>query len=217
MGPLSDMDSLWKFFPELSVKQRDAFCAIGPAYLEWNERINVISRKDTAHLYLHHVVHSLAIARFLQFLPGAAVMDVGTGGGFPGIPLAILFPQTRFLLVDSIAKKLKVASAAAEVAGLDNVEVLHARAEEVPGRFDFVVSRAVAPLPVLAGWTRNVYKATSLHGLPNGLICLKGGDLAQETAAFSDRVRVVNLTDYFDDPWFAEKKIVYLPNGKAGI
>ena len=206
------LDMLEGNFPHLTAQQKDRFAALLPLYGEWNARINVLSRKETpAQWGVRHVLHSLSIARFIAFKPGAAIMDLGTGGGFPGIPLAIMFPETSIYLVDSIGKKIKVVQAVAGALELSNVRAEQIRAEDVPGRFDFVVSRAVAPLSELHGWIRNKIKPVSQHALPNGLICLKGGDLAEELAPFGRRVQVQPISDYFGDDFFETKQIVYLP------
>ncbi len=206
------MNPLEVYFPHLTVEQKARFEALLPLYETWNARINVLSRKETPEQWRErHVLHSLSIARFIAFKPGAAVMDLGTGGGFPGIPLAILFPGTSFYLVDSIGKKIKVVQAVAEALGLTNVRSAQSRAEAVPERFDFVVSRAVAPLSDLARWTAGRFKPVSRHALPNGLICLKGGDLTAELAPFGRRVQVQPIADYFKEDFFETKQIVYLP------
>ena len=211
MKPNASLDVIAGYFPHLTPVQRERFAALLPLYEEWNARINVLSRKETPEQWgIRHVLHSLAIARFIAFKPGAAIMDLGTGGGFPGIPLAIMFPETSFYLVDSIGKKIKVVQAVAEALALSNVRAEQKRAEEVSERFDFVVSRAVAPLPELHGWIRNKVKPVSQHALPNGLICLKGGDLAAELAPFGRRVQVQPVADYFSDEFFETKQIVYL-------
>lgn len=208
----ASLDVIAGCFPHLTSAQKDRFAALLPLYGEWNARINVLSRKETPEQWgIRHVLHSLAIARFIAFKPGAAVMDLGTGGGFPGIPLAILFPETSFYLVDSIGKKIKVVQAVTEALALTNVRAEQIRAEDVAGRFDFVVSRAVAPLPELHAWIRNKIKPVSQHALPNGLICLKGGDLTAELAPFGRRVEVQPIADYFSDDFFETKQIVYLP------
>lgn len=206
------MEPFGVYFPQLTSEQKARLEALLPLYEMWNARINVLSRKETPEQWRErHVLHSLAIARFITFKPGAAVMDLGTGGGFPGIPLAILFPETSFFLVDSIGKKIKVVQAVAEDLGLTNVRAAHSRAEAVPEQFDFVVSRAVAPLAELAGWIQGKVKPESRHVLPNGLICLKGGDLAAELAPFGRRVQVQPVADYFSEAFFETKQIVYLP------
>ncbi len=202
---------VFDYFPDLTVAQRDQFNKLYPLYQEWNAQINVISRKDIDELYERHVLHSLAIGKFIQFLPGTHVLDVGTGGGFPGIPLAILFPEAHFHLVDSIAKKIKVVEAVADSIGLMNLTAEHNRAEKVEGQFDFVVSRAVARTKMIHSWTYKRIKSESRHSIENGWILLKGGDLDEELAEYGNQHRVVNLKDYFDSDFFKTKKIVYLP------
>ena len=208
------MELIARYFPELSQEQRLRFGRMPGLYAEWNERINVISRKDVGELEARHVLHSLAIAKIWQPVAGARIMDVGTGGGFPGIPLAVIFPQAHFTLVDSIGKKTKVAEAVARELGLDNVTVLNARAEAVPGMFDHVVSRAVAPMGILMGWVwqkiRKGDKGDKAANLPNGLICLKGGDLADELAETGKRADIYEIRDLFEEPFFDTKKIVFI-------
>ena len=196
---------------QLSERQAEQFAQLDALYRDWNAKINVISRKDIDNLYEHHVLHSLAIAKLLKFTPGTTVMDIGTGGGFPGIPLAILFPECRFVLVDSIGKKVKVASAVAEALGLTNVECIQERAEDEKRQFDFVVSRAVMPLPDLVKLIRkNVSHKNQHNALPNGLIVLKGGGLDAEVAPFKRSAEVTPITDYFNQDWFKGKYIVYV-------
>jgi 16S rRNA (guanine527-N7)-methyltransferase len=199
------------YFPALTTLQKNQFEALFGLYSEWNSKINVISRKDIHHLYLHHVLHSLAIARYITFTPGTSIMDVGTGGGFPGIPLAILFPEVKFLLLDSIGKKIRVAEEVAAAVGLTNVDVVHARAEEEKRLFHFIVSRAVMPLPELISITRKNITNEEINAIPNGFICLKGGDLSAETAPFRHIVEEVSLSSYFADPFFQTKKLIYVP------
>lgn len=204
------MELIKKYFP-LTETQEQQFAALGVLYPEWNSRINVISRKDMDHLYEHHILHSLAIAKVLRFKAGTRIMDVGTGGGFPGIPLAILFPECTFMLVDSIGKKIKVAAEVAQSIGLQNTECRQARIEEVKEQFDFVVSRAVMPLPDLVRLTRKNIAKQQQNALPNGLICLKGGELHAETKPFSRIAEVTDLSTFFAEEWFKTKKAVYLP------
>jgi 16S rRNA (guanine527-N7)-methyltransferase len=199
------------YFPELTASQRDQFNALYDLYTCWNARVNVISRKDINNLYVHHVLHSLAIAKYIRFVPGTTIMDVGTGGGFPAIPLAIFFPEAKFLLLDSIGKKIKVANEVSQAVGLTNTEFVHARAEEEKRTFHFVVSRAVMPLPDLVKVTRKNISGEQLNALPNGLICLKGGDLAGELTPFKKIVEVTSLNTYFQEPFFETKKLVYVP------
>lgn len=207
------MKEIKHYFPALTEQQVKQFEALGDLYREWNGKINVISRKDIDNLYRHHVLHSLAIARYISFTPGTSVMDVGTGGGFPGIPLAILFPESRFLLLDSIGKKIRVVREVADAIGLTNVEAIHSRAEEEKRTFHFVVSRAVMPLPELIRIIRKNIAKEQINSLPNGVICLKGGDLTAELHPFRQVVDVVSLTNYFSDPFFGTKKLVYVPLG----
>ena len=199
------------YFPGLTVEQRERFEALDALYREWNEKINVISRKDMDNLYLHHVLHSMAIARIVTFRKDTQVMDVGTGGGFPGIPLAIMFPEVRFHLLDSIGKKIKVAEAVAEAIGLRNVSFAHRRVEDETRRFDFVVSRAVMPLPDLVRLVRKNIEGKGMNALPNGLICLKGGDLTAELASFRKTATVFNLADEFGEEFFETKRVVHVP------
>ncbi|MBR4519961.1 MAG: 16S rRNA (guanine(527)-N(7))-methyltransferase RsmG [Paludibacteraceae bacterium] len=197
---------------QLSERQAEQFARLDALYRDWNAKINVISRKDIDNLYEHHVLHSLAIAKFVRFSAGTTVMDIGTGGGFPGIPLAILFPECRFVLVDSIGKKIKVASAIAEALGLTNVECIQERAEDEKRQFDFVVSRAVMPLPELVRLIRKNIRHDGQHNaVPNGLIVLKGGGLDAEVALFKRAAEVTPVTEYFPQEWFKGKYVVYLP------
>jgi len=200
-------------FPALNDQQTTQFEALYELYKEWNSKINVISRKDIDNLYLHHVLHSLAIARYITFAPGTTIMDVGTGGGFPGIPLAIFFPESRFLLLDSIGKKIRVVREVADAIGLTNVEAIHSRAEEEKRKYHFVVSRAVMPLPELIRIIRKNIAKEQINALPNGIICLKGGDLTAELHPFRQVAEEVPLINYFSDPFFRTKKLVYVPLG----
>jgi len=202
------MELICKYFPELSGQQLQQFERIQPLYQEWNERINVISRKDMAHFYEHHVLHSLGIAKAIRFLPGSQVMDVGTGGGFPGIPLAILFPETDFLLVDSIEKKIKVVNEVVKAIGIQNVSAIQTRAEDVKGKFDFVVSRAVTTLPEFMKWVAGKNKLKSRHNIPNGVLYLKGGDLETELASIRNPYQIFPLSDFFKEAFFETKKLV---------
>lgn len=204
------MDIILKYFPQLTERQREQFAALDALYHDWNAKINVISRKDIDNLYEHHVLHSLGIARMIRFKPGTQIMDLGTGGGFPGIPLAILFPDTRFHLVDSIGKKIKVCTEVAAALGLDNVTTRHCRAEEEKGKFDFVVSRAVMPLADLLKIIRKNIAKEQRNALPNGLICLKGGELDKETVAVKHHCMVTPLSDYFEEEFFETKKVIYV-------
>ena len=205
------MDIILKYFPELSPLQQRQMEQLGPLYEEWNAKINVISRRDIAHLYEHHVLHSLAIAKTVWFRPGTRLMDLGCGGGFPGIPLAILFPECQFLLVDSIGKKVRVAQAVADALELKNVRTLHARGEEVKGeRLDFVVSRAVMPLPDLVRCVQRLVSPEQHNALPNGLIALKGGELTDEIGALRRRCTVWDIDREFEEPYFENKKVVHV-------
>jgi 16S rRNA (guanine527-N7)-methyltransferase len=200
-----------KYFPRLTPHQLEQFEQLLPLYQEWNSQINVISRKDVDNLYLHHVLHSLAIGKWTQFNPGTRIMDVGCGGGFPGIPLAILFPSVEFHLVDSINKKLKVVNAVAAAIGLENVTTFHKRAEEIKTKYDFVVTRAVAPLPILVGWVKKNISPEHLNALPNGLIALKGGKLDEELKPVKKReyIEVMPLRKIFDEEFYQEKYLIY--------
>lgn len=196
----------------LSERQAEQFARLDALYRDWNAKINVISRKDIDNLYEHHVLHSLAIAKFVRFDAGTTVMDIGTGGGFPGIPLAILYPDCQFVLVDSIGKKVKVASAVAEALGLTNVECIQERAEDEKRQFDFVVSRAVMPMPDLVKLVRKNIRHDKQHNaVPNGIIALKGGGLDSEMAPFKRNAEVISVTEYFPQEWFKGKFVVYLP------
>lgn len=203
------MQEILKHFPNLSETQIAQFAKLKELYTEWNAKINVISRKDIEELYTRHVLHSLGIAKVMEFKPGADVMDVGTGGGFPGIPLAILFPETNFYLIDVIAKKIKVVQEVANGLGLKNVKAEQKRAETVKKDFDFIVSRAVTNMPDFVVWVRGKIKKDQNHDLPNGILYLKGGDLTEELAVFQ-KVTLYNLSDYFEDEFFETKKVVHL-------
>lgn len=202
---------LKNYFPDLTTTQQNQLNDLYELYADWNSKINVISRKDIDNLYLHHVLHSLGILKMLKFKEGSTVMDIGTGGGFPGIPLAILLPEVQFHLVDSIGKKIKVGQAVAEAIGLKNVTFRHCRAEEEKQLFDFVVSRAVMPLADLVKIARKNIKKTQQNALPNGLICLKGGELQHEILPFQKQAITLNLSDYFSEEFFQTKKVVYVP------
>ena len=204
------MDIILKYFPNLSEVQQQQFAALYDLYTDWNSKINVISRKDITNLYEHHVLHSLGIAKVIRFKPGTKVMDLGTGGGFPGIPLAILFPEVQFHLVDSIGKKVKVATEIANTIGLKNVTTRHCRAEEEKQLFDFVVSRAVMPLTDLLKIIRKNIKKEQHNALPNGLICLKGGELEREVMPVKHQTLMYDLKDYFEEEFFETKKVVYV-------
>ena len=204
------MDIILKYFPNITEKQKQHFAALYDLYADWNSKINVISRKDIENLYTHHVLHSLGIAKLIQFKDGSKIMDVGTGGGFPGVPLAILFPKCNFLLVDSIGKKVRVATEVSSAIGLENIQFRHCRAEEVKEQFDFVVSRAVMPLPDLVKIIRKNVSKEQQNALPNGLICLKGGNLEGELKPFKKTAEADDLSMYFEEEYFKTKKIVYV-------
>jgi 16S rRNA (guanine527-N7)-methyltransferase len=201
---------LTKYFPEITAEQQAQFSQLQELYTLWNSQINVISRKDIDLLYERHVLHSLGIAKVVAFLPGQNVLDVGTGGGVPGIPLAILFPETHFHLVDSIGKKIKVVTEVAAALGLENVRATHARAEEIKEQFDFVVSRAVTQLKDFYPWVKGKFKKQSTNKLPNGILYLKGGDLTQEIADAGLAVQQYHLKDYFEEEFFETKQVIYV-------
>lgn len=205
------MECIIKYFPELSSTQRQMFVQLEPLYREWNSKINVISRKDIESIYKHHILHSLAIAKVISFAKNTRILDVGTGGGFPGIPLAIFFPQCNFTLVDSIGKKTIVANEIAQAIGLTNVKTIKARAEELDGEYDFVVSRAVAPLPTINEWVRKLIKPGGCNQLANGIIVLKGGDLKDELAPFRRVLKKWDINNFFEEEYFQEKYIIHIP------
>ena len=204
------MDEILKYFPNLTAIQIEQFEKLDFLYHDWNEKINVISRKDIDSLYTKHILHSLGIAKVMKFEPGTFVLDVGTGGGFPGIPLAILFPETRFYLIDVIAKKIKVVQGVADALELKNVKAEQLRAENVKGDFDFIVSRAVTNMPDFVSWIKTKIKKQQKHKLKNGILYLKGGDLTEELATFPQATEY-NLADFFEDEFFETKKVVHLP------
>ena len=205
------MEQLVKYFPKLSETQTRQFSMLNELYRDWNSKINVISRKDIDNLYEHHVLHSLAIAKALNFKPGTKILDFGTGGGFPGIPLAILFPECTFKLIDGTGKKIKVATEVAQTIGLKNCFPAHLRGEEEKGKYDFVVSRAVMPLPDLVKIVRKNILPKGQNAMPNGIICLKGGDLQNEVFKYRNIVETTEITNWFDEPWFKDKYAIYLP------
>lgn len=206
----SDLALIEKYFTELTDLQKEQFTQLKPLYEEWNAQINVISRKDVDSLYERHILHSLSIAKFISFNKGAKIMDLGCGGGFPGIPLAILFPEVSFTLIDSIGKKIKVVQEIATAIGLQNIEAHHMRAEQLDDSFDFIITRAVAPMIDLVKWTRKQYLNVNKHKIDNGIIALKGGDLTSELASWGNRKTLVNLSDYFEEEFFETKKIIHV-------
>ena len=205
------MEIIQKYFPNLSVGQQQQFAALDALYRDWNAKINVISRKDIDNLYEHHVLHSLAIAKMIQFTPGTSILDFGTGGGFPGIPLAILFPECQFKLIDGTGKKIRVAQEVSNAIGLKNCQPEHLRGEEEKGKYDFIVSRAVMPLSDLAKIVKKNVAKEQHNALPNGILCLKGGDLQAELQPYRHIVDSMDLSQRFDEDWFKEKYVVYLP------
>ncbi len=203
-------ETIFEYFPNLSDIQKKQFVLLEELYKDWNQKINVVSRKDIEELYLRHVLHSLGIAKIQEFKDGSKILDVGTGGGFPGIPLAILYPNVHFTLVDSIGKKIKVVNEVAEGLGLLNVTSVNSRVEEISGQFDFIISRAVAAMPTFVHWIKGKIKKESLHQRKNGILYLKGGDLSEELKAYRT-AQIFDLTNYFDYDFFETKKVVYLP------
>ncbi|RIY36639.1 16S rRNA (guanine(527)-N(7))-methyltransferase RsmG [Capnocytophaga canis] len=203
------MEHILTYFKDLTLQQREQFAALKSVYESWNTKINVISRKDMDFFYERHVLHSLAIAKVQVFNPSSDIMDVGTGGGFPGIPLAILFPEVNFTLVDSIGKKIKVVKEVAKEIGLENVTAINSRVELIDKKFDFIVSRAVTQMPEFVKWIKGKVKKDGKHELPNGILYLKGGDLSEELATFTN-VQLYNISDFFTEDFFETKKVVYL-------
>ena len=204
-------DIIRTYFPQISDEQQRQFDALGDLYLDWNAKINVISRKDIDNLYEHHVLHSLAIAKVVNFRPDTAILDFGTGGGFPGIPLAILFPECHFKLIDGTGKKIRVAQEVANAIGLKNCQPEHLRGEEEKGKYDFVVSRAVMPLPDLVKIVKKNIGKKQQNALPNGVLCLKGGDLQAELRPFYKIVEPTDISNFFTEEWFKGKHVIYLP------
>jgi 16S rRNA (guanine527-N7)-methyltransferase len=205
-----DAGLIVKYFPDLTAQQQEQFAALADLYTHWNQQINVISRKDTDSLYERHVLHSLGIAKVMGFLPGEKILDVGTGGGFPGIPLAIMFPETNFHLVDSIGKKIKVVQEVASALGLENIQATHSRAEQIPSKFNFVVSRAVTQLKDFYPWVKDKFERKSVNKIPNGILYLKGGDLKQEIAESGLAVQQYFLKNYFEEEFFETKQVIYV-------
>lgn len=200
-----------KYFPNISTEQRKQFDALDALYRDWNSKINVISRKDIDQLYEHHVLHSLAIAKIINFRPGTHILDFGTGGGFPGVPLAILFPECQFKLIDGTGKKIRVAQEVCNAIGLKNCTPTHLRGEDEKDKYDFIVSRAVMPLPDLVKLMRKNISKTQQNALPNGVICLKGGNLQAELQPFHKIVETTEISQFFNEEWFNEKYVIYLP------
>lgn len=210
------MDLLLKYFPDLSGEQQEKFRLLGELFNGWNSKINLVSRKDMPHLYERHILHSLAIAKVLHFKPQSRILDVGTGGGFPGLPLAVLFPEASFTLVDSIGKKIVVVNDLIETLQLRNVTAVCTRAENLGGKWHFVTSRAVTAFPKFYSWVENKISTDQFNDRPNGILYLKGGDIGEEIQPFYPRIEVFNISVFFDEPFFETKKVVYLPHqGKA--
>jgi len=205
------MDIILKYFPNLTERQREQLAALLPLYEEWNSQINVISRKDMEHFYEHHVLHSLAIAKVMEFASMTEVLDVGTGGGFPGVPLAIMFPDARFTLIDSIGKKIKVVNDVIGRLGLTNSKAMQIRAEQLDGEYDFVVSRAVTTLGEFVPWVKGKISKTQYNKLRNGILYLKGGDLTNELFTFRHKVKTWDISEWFEEEFFEAKKVIYLP------
>ncbi len=205
------MDIILKYFPNLTERQREQFAALLPLYEEWNAQINVISRKDMEHFYEHHVLHSLAIAKVMEFASMTEVLDVGTGGGFPGVPLAIMFPDARFTLIDSIGKKIKVVNDVIDRLGLTNSKAMQIRAEQLDGEYDFVVSRAVTTLGEFVPWVKGKMSKSQYNKLRNGILYLKGGDLTNELFTFRHKVKTWDISEWFEEEFFETKKVIYLP------
>lgn len=205
------MDAILKYFPTLSDTQKQQIAMLDSLYRDWNAKINVISRKDIDNLYVHHVLHSMAIAKALSFKPGTKILDFGTGGGFPGIPLAILFPEVEFKLIDGTGKKIRVATEVANAIGLKNIVAQHQRGEEEKDKYDFIVSRAVMPLPDMVKIVRKNISKTQRNAMLNGIFVLKGGDLDAEIHNYRKNVEVLPISNWFEDQWFKEKNVIYLP------
>ncbi|MFD2573452.1 16S rRNA (guanine(527)-N(7))-methyltransferase RsmG [Spirosoma soli] len=206
-----NVELILKYFPDLTAEQQERFSALDGLYRDWNAKINVISRQDIDALYEKHILHSLGIAKIVQFKPGTEILDVGTGGGFPGIPLAIMFPMVDFHLVDSIGKKIKVVQEVATALGLTNIKAEQIRVEQLKTTYDFVISRAVTRLSPFLGWVRYKIHKNGNNDIRNGVLYLKGGDLTEELAEVPDRYRIYDLSDYFEEPFFETKKVIYIP------
>lgn len=205
------MQSILKYFPNLTERQKEQFAALNELYHDWNQKINVISRKDIDNLYEHHILHSLAIAKAIRFKDGSNILDFGTGGGFPGVPLAIMFPECNFKLIDGTGKKIRVAQEVSNAIGLENCHPTHLRGEDEKGEYDFVVSRAVMQLPDLMKIIRKNISKKQQNAMINGLICLKGGDMQAETAQFKNIVEITDISTWFEEEWFVGKQLVYVP------
>ena len=210
----ADYQIILNYFPQLTKLQQDQFAQLKDLYSSWNSKINVISRKDIDHLYERHVLHSLGIGKIISFKSKTKTLDIGTGGGFPGIPLAIMFPESDFHLVDSIGKKINVVKEVVAALNLKNVKAEQIRVEDIKEKYDFIVSRAVADFSKLYNWTRNIFSNDNINTLSNGLLCLKGGDVSEELKDFQKRVQVYELQDYFKEEFFETKKVIYLPINK---
>lgn len=208
---MNGVESIEHYFPNLTARQREQVKMLGPLYKEWNDKINVISRKDIENLYVNHVLHSLGIAKVVSFNAGASILDVGTGGGFPGIPLAILFPEVQFHLVDSIGKKITVVKNVVEGLGMKNVRAEQARGEQIKGKYDFIISRAVTRMKEFYGWVHQKSKSESTHSIDNGILYLKGGDLDEELDELRKPYALYSLSDYFKEEFFETKKVVFIP------
>jgi len=205
------MDLIIRYFPDLSIEQREQFALLYSIYSDWNSKINIVSRKDIDKLYLHHVLHSLSIGKVISLANGTRVVDIGTGGGFPGIPLAILFPSVDFTLIDSIGKKITVVKSVADTLGLKNVTAFKSRIEEFSGEFDFAVTRAVAPIPQLMIWVKRIVKPGGYNHLPNGLLAQKGGDITKELTNYRKVFEKWRISDFFDEEYFREKFVIFIP------
>jgi 16S rRNA (guanine527-N7)-methyltransferase len=207
---MNGVDLLLHYFPKLTAEQISQYTQLGPLFKDWNDKINLVSRKDIENLYEKHVLHSLGIAKVINFKTGSKVIDVGTGGGFPGIPLAIFFPEVKFTLVDSIGKKIMVVKDIVEKLNLENVTAFHDRVENIPGKFDFVTARAVTEMSAFYGWVKNKIGPKQINSLPNGILYLKGGDLKDEVKPFRNRAEIIPLSNYFKEEYFETKAVVYI-------